>query len=89
MALEPRVTDAIVLGEDIECHEKEGAGHLDRVFRSGVFRRLEGEIGGDPSDFSRFLALLRFGAVAALEVSSHLPGCMLIPRIASEDSVRG
>ncbi len=73
------MTYAVVVGEDVNCSDKSGACLPVRVLRGRVLRWLGGETCGDPSEFFRLFALLRFWTESALEVSGHLLGCTLIP----------
>ena len=55
MTLESRVSDAIVVSEDIDRHVEGGASLLVRVSREGVLRWVSGKARGDPSYLLGFL----------------------------------
>jgi len=49
LAFESRVTDSVVVDEDVDCHKKGGACLPVRELRGGVFRWLGAETSGNPS----------------------------------------
>ena len=73
------MTDAVVVGEDVDRHEEGGASLPIRIFWGRFLRRIRGKASGNPPQIPCLSARLGLGAEAALKVGGHLPMRALVP----------
>ena len=83
------MTDAVVVGEDVNRHKEGGASLPVRVFRCRILRWLGGKTCRYPSQFLHLSALMGLWAEATLKVGGHFPGRALVPWIIQGFRCRG
>jgi hypothetical protein len=74
------VAYAVVVRDDVSCNVEGGASLPFGVPPYGFLRRLGDEVGCDPPELPRPLALGGAGRVPPLKVCSDLPGGSALPR---------
>ena len=74
------MTDAVAVGQNVDGGVEDASALPVRIFGSGLFRWLGGQVGGGPPDLWGLFAMLDLGPKYRLEVIGDLVGSALVPR---------